>query len=422
MIRETQSFIDRREEDSVDKNNKRESLIQSKEIDEEEHAVSFYHIETLNELVYWVNKNVVAIKSMLIEIRKENVELNNLYNVIINERTRYEVEYERMKKRVEELEQNRNNDENENVESLDVLVESVRDASVRVDVFVTAIISIVTSKKLSDSLILTDDKNSNIENWLFVMRNKLEENADWFSIKTSKKTYVRTRIDEDAMKHLASRFKKNSIKSFFIAEEIFDNLNRVFDDSNKRVNALKTYRRLKQIKTNKEFHTFFAKFQRLTSDSKIYDEAILLKDLKDKMFWNLQKTLASDIYKTIDLYEFARLCQFIDQTLRDVDNKTRNSNRDDYEESISRVNINNQESSRDQNTSRSRSQTSASSRVINQISIEEQVNAFNCYNCEKFEHLIRNCKASRKFNSNNFVREIEKNVFDNDDQIESRKE
>jgi predicted RNA-binding Zn-ribbon protein involved in translation (DUF1610 family) len=287
---------------------------------------------------------------------------------------------------------------------------------------VTAIISIVTSKKLSDSLILTDDKNSNIENWLFVMRNKLEENADWFSIKTSKKTYVRTRIDEDAMKHLASRFKKNSIKSFFIAEEIFDNLNRVFDDSNKRVNALKTYRRLKQIKTNKEFHTFFAKFQRLTSDSKIYDEAILLKDLKDKMFWNLQKTLASDIYKTIDLYEFARLCQFIDQTLRDVDNKTRNSNRDDYEESISRVNINNQESSRDQNTSRSRSQTSASSRVINQISIEEQVNAFNCYNCEKFEHLIRNCKASRKFNSNNFVREIEKNVFDNDDQIESRKE
>jgi hypothetical protein len=287
---------------------------------------------------------------------------------------------------------------------------------------VTTTISTVTSKKLSDSLILTDDKNSNIENWLFAMRNKLEENADWFSIETSKKTYVRTRIDEDAMKHLASRFKKNSIKSFFIAEEIFDDLNRLFDDFNKRINALKTYRRLKQVKTNKEFHTFFAKFQRLTSDSEIYDEAILLKDLKDKMFWDLQKTLTSDIYKTTDLYEFARLCQFIDQILRDVDNKTKNFNRDDYEESISKVNINNQESSRDQNTSRSRSQTSASFRVISQTSIEEQVNAFSCYNCEKFEHLTRNCKAFRKLNSNNFVREIEKNVFDNDDQIESKKE
>ncbi len=260
-------------------------MIQSEEIDEEEHVVFFYHIETLDDLMYWINKDVIAVESMLIEIRKENVELNNLYNVIVDERAKYEVEYERLKKRVEELEHERDN-ENENMKSLDVFVESVRNASVRVDVsvFVMTTINIVTSKKLSDSFILIDDKNSNIEDWLSTMRNKLKENADWFSIETSKKTYVRTRIDEDAMKHLTSRFKKNSIKSFLIAEEIFDDLNRVFDDFNKRVNALKTYRRLKQIKINKKFHTFFAEFQRLTSDSKIYDETILLKDLKNKMF------------------------------------------------------------------------------------------------------------------------------------------
>jgi hypothetical protein len=52
MIRETQSFIDRRKENFVDKNNKRESLIQSKKINEEEHAVFFYHIKTLNDLIY----------------------------------------------------------------------------------------------------------------------------------------------------------------------------------------------------------------------------------------------------------------------------------------------------------------------------------------------------------------------------------
>jgi predicted nuclease with TOPRIM domain len=60
---------------------------------------------------------------MLIEIRKKNVEINNLYNVIVDERTRYEVEYERLKKRIEKLEQERNNDENENVKSFDVSVE-----------------------------------------------------------------------------------------------------------------------------------------------------------------------------------------------------------------------------------------------------------------------------------------------------------
>ncbi len=145
MIRKTQSLIDRRKEDFVDKNNRRESLIQSEEIDEEGHVVFSYHIETLDDLVYWFNKDVIAVESMLIEIRKENVKLNNLYNVIINERTKYEVEYERLKKRVEELEQKRNNDENENVESFDVSVESVRDASVKIDASVSTIIS--TSKK-----------------------------------------------------------------------------------------------------------------------------------------------------------------------------------------------------------------------------------------------------------------------------------
>jgi hypothetical protein len=66
----------------------------------------------------------------------------------------------------------------------------------------------------------------------------------------------------------------------------------------------------------------------LSSDSEIYDEAILLKDLKNKIFWDLQKTLTSNIYKTINLYEFVRLCQFTNQTLRDVNSKIRNVSRD----------------------------------------------------------------------------------------------
>ncbi len=413
MIRKTQSFIDRRKENFQ----RREALIQSKEIDEEEHVVFSYHIKTLEEYIYWINKNVEAVKSILLEMRKENVMLNDEYNKIVDDRTRYEVEYERMKKRLEEFE---NIDENENFESLDVLVKSVRNASIKVDAFV---IAIVTSKKLSDSFIFIDDKDSNIENWLSIMKNKLKENVDWFSTETSKKTYVRIRINEDAMKHLTSRFKKDSIKSFFTVEEIFDDLNRMFDDFNKKVNVLKTYKRLKQVETNKEFHTFFAEFQRLASDSEIYNETILLKDLKNKMFWDLQKTLTSNIYKTIDLYEFVRFCQFTNQTLRDVNSKIRNANRDDYERSTFKNNVNYQESFRNQsNTSRSRSQTSASSRTVNQISIEEQINAFSCYNCEKSEHIARRCSESKKLNLNSFVREIEEHVSDNDNQNESRKE
>jgi flagellar biosynthesis regulator FlbT len=99
---------------------------------------------------------------MLFEIRKKNVELNDFYNAIIDERARYKIEYKRLKKRIKELEDQRENvDEHENAESLDVFIEFVRNASIKIDVFVMTIV--VTSKKLFDSLILTDDKNSNIE-------------------------------------------------------------------------------------------------------------------------------------------------------------------------------------------------------------------------------------------------------------------
>ncbi len=77
-----------------------------------------------------------------------------------------------------------------------------------------------------------------------------------FLSSNTEKAYVRTRLDEDVMKHLFSRFKKDVIKSFASIEKIFDDLNRVFENSNKRVIALKTYRRLKQVKFYREFHIF----------------------------------------------------------------------------------------------------------------------------------------------------------------------
>ncbi len=61
-----------------------------------------------------------------------------------------------MKKRLEE-----EVEEDEFEKSRDVFVESVRDTSVKIDVFVMTII--MTSKKLSDSSIFIDEKNSNIE-------------------------------------------------------------------------------------------------------------------------------------------------------------------------------------------------------------------------------------------------------------------
>jgi hypothetical protein len=55
---------------------------------------------------------------------------------------------------------------------------------------------------------------------------------------------------------LIFRFFKNSIKSYIISKKIFDDLYQIFDDSNRRINALKAYKRLKQIESFKDFNIF----------------------------------------------------------------------------------------------------------------------------------------------------------------------
>jgi hypothetical protein len=270
---------------------------------------------------------------------------------------------------------------------------------------------------LSDSSIFTDDKDLIIDDWLSIMRNKLKENANWFSIDVQQKAYVRIRIDDDVMKHLIFRFFKDSIKSYIISKKIFDDLYQIFDDSNRRTNALKTYKRLKQIESFKNFNTFWAEFQRLISDSKLYNQKALLEDLKNKMSYELQKTLATKFYKAIDLHEFAKMCRYIDQTLKDVNNKFRNI-KEDFVNNAEREEITvivNSNQNIDRSISRLRFEISeSSSRAITQSSSSEnQVNIINCYNCEKFDHFFRNCRQFRKMNSNNFVREM--NVHEKND-------
>jgi hypothetical protein len=100
-----------------------------------------------------------------------------------------------------------------------------------------------------------------------------------------------------------------------------------------------------------------------------------------------------------------------------VNNKFRNiredfANEAEREEIIVIVNSN---QNNDRSTSRSRfeiSEFESSSRAITQLS-EDQMNSLNCYNCEKLDHFFRNCRQSRKINSNSFVREM--NVHEKND-------
>ncbi len=398
---------------------RRESIISTDEIENEFDAASTsYHIQNLDQFKYWLKKNEVSIVTTWTNMRDEHVTFFNQLNKKINE--------------INELTKDCNNQANKLHDVILIIRElkvKLRERNISENsntlLFIIeneVIVFTATFKKLSDSFVFIDDNDLIIDDWLSIMRNKMKDNANWFSTDVQQKAYVRIKINDDVMKHLIFRFFKNSIKSYTIANEIFDDLYQIFDDSNRRINALKAYRRLKQIESFKDFNIFWAEFQRLTSDSELYNQEALLEDLKDKMSYELQKAFVIESYKVIDLHEFVKMCRYIDQTLRDVNNKFKNIREDfandaEREEIIVIVNSNQNNQinqNADKSISRSRFEIFESSfRAIIQSS-EDQMNSLNCYNCEKSEHFFRNCRQFRKqMNSNNFVREID--VHDKND-------
>jgi hypothetical protein len=425
---ESRSF-NAEQEFSKTENIRRVSIISIEIFDDaSEDAKISYHIRNMNQLRYWLKKNENALIKAWMNIRDESIFVMNEYNKKIVKFEEFITEYNNC---IDEL-----NDAKLMIRKLKIELREKNLRNSNILLFITEdeiIVSTATFKKLLDSSIFTDDKDFIIDDWLSIMRNKIKDNADWFSTDVQQKAYVWIRIDDDVMKHLIFRFFKNSIKSYTIANEIFDDLYQIFDDSNRRINVLKAYRRLKQIESFKDFNIFWAEFQRLTSDSELYNQKTFLEDLKNKMFYELQNILVIESYKVIDLHEFAKMCRYIDQTLKNVNNKFRNI-REDFSDDAKRekiIVIVNSNQNNDQSISRSRFEISeleseSNSRATTQ-SLEDQMNSLNCYNCEKFEHFFRNCRQSRKsMNLNNFVREM--NVHDKNDssidnlEIKSRKE
>ncbi len=421
------------------RDNRRASIIFIEIFDDEsEDARIFYHVRNIDQLKYWLNKNENALIKTWINIRDESTFVMNEYNKKIVKFEEFTNEYNNC---IDEL-----NDVKLIIRELKMKMREKNLKDFNSFLFIIeeeVIVSTATFKKLFDLSIFIDDKNFIIDDWLNVMRNKLKENANWFSTEIQQKAYVRIKIDDDAMKHLIFRFFKNSIKLYIISKKIFENLYQIFDDLNRRTNALKIYRRLKQVESFKDFNAFWTEFQRLVNDSELYNQDALLENLKNKMFYELQKVLVIESYKIIDLHEFAKMCRYTDQTLRNVNNKFRNirdfnsddnvdDNADDAtrnEEMIVIVNSNQNNQNTNRTISRSRfeiSESESSFRATTQSSSENQVNIINCYNCEKFEHFFRNCRQLKKMNLNNFVREM--NVHDKNDssvensEIDSKKE
>ncbi len=165
------------------------------------------------------------------------------------------------------------------------------------------------SIKLSDSS-LFEDSRQNVNNWLSWMRNKLKMNKNHFSIEEIKIAYVKSRVSEMMIKHIASRMRNMITNSFLEAEKILSIINKMYDDLNRHHTTQWQFLKLYQNKIF--FHEFWMKFQRLNVKLK-YNNEILLDDLQYKINLDLQRVMINE--RTMNLNEFVDICMQVDVRL-----------------------------------------------------------------------------------------------------------
>jgi hypothetical protein len=65
------------------------------------------------------------------------------------------------------------------------------------------------------------------------MQSKLKTNENWYFIEQMTMIYVNIRLNDEIYKHIVIRLNKNFSRRYLTVNEIFDDLKRVYVDSNK---------------------------------------------------------------------------------------------------------------------------------------------------------------------------------------------
>lgn len=278
-----------------------------------DYAASPYHIRTVRHLEDWTGQEPQDVVDAIQALLKDNQETTDLYNASI-------LENAELREQVSELRQLNKLLRRDKINMAEIphtAEESIR-STPRVSTVITSVESgnnFRKTTKLPDPAVFTNGQDPTIDDWLSKIRNKLLANSDHYPTEIIRIAYVETRVGGDAAKHLAPRLRLDARKPFTTAEEIFQYLERVYGDPNRKHTALTEFRKLRQ--GMKEFNGFWADFQRLSAELD-HNEETLIEELRDKLSIEIQRQLATGEDDPADLYDFARRCQRIDQRLRDV--------------------------------------------------------------------------------------------------------
>jgi hypothetical protein len=170
---------------------------------------------------------------------------------------------------------------------------------------------------MSNSTIFIENKVK-FEHWLTIMQSKLKANENWYLIKRMIMTYVNITLNEETYKHISTRLNKISARRYLIVNEMFDDLKRIYADSNKMQTTMNAFTRLTQIDKYAKFHVFWNEFQRVMKEMNL-SKSFLLIELKRKMFYRLQDVMSSKFNIVQNIYELIRSAQLKEDHYKRID-------------------------------------------------------------------------------------------------------
>ena len=183
------------------------------------------------------------------------------------------------------------------------------------------------SVKMPDPPLFSDGKTMPVSQWITRMKNKLFANADHFETEELKMMYILSRTEGLAAKHLDPRTREGSLSPFLSSTDMLLTLKEVFDDPNRKLTAINEFRALRM--GDKDFHTFWAEFQRISFDLNYADD-VLMTEMIHKLHNRIQRSIAI-APEAKNIYELAHQCQRIYEGMLQSDRTKRFANRIDQQ-------------------------------------------------------------------------------------------
>jgi hypothetical protein len=285
-------------------------------------------IDTLKDLIFWITNDSIRVLKMIQQIRNEFKKMNKKYNEQCDLIDELQNEKKFLRERIANLKNDKIDDKyiiralKERLKILKTVQNRTRNArdlitSSFVFSFVNHIAEMTADinasnrlEKTKRSVVILNSKifienKTKFEHWLTIMQSKLKANENWYFIERMIMTYVSIKLNEETYKHISTRLNKTFARRYLIVDEMFDDLKRIYANSNKMQTTMNAFTRLTQTDKYAKFHVFWNEFQRLMKEMNL-SKHFLLVELKRKMSYKLQNIMSFEFNIIDDIYELTR--------------------------------------------------------------------------------------------------------------------